>query len=97
VNNTVVSILSGLQFPSGTIIRNNLITLTNGPALATGLPGVSTGRGLSASSSSNLIIQNIAFANDINYVFVDNVFTQYVVNTSNSVPSFIANLSFPPL
>lgn len=97
VTNSVIRILSGLQFPSGTIIRNNIITLTNGPALAVGLTGVSIGRGLSASSSSNLIIQNTAFANDVNYVFVDNVFRQYVANTSSPVPTLIANLSFPPL
>lgn len=96
-NNTVGRILSGLQFPSGTIIRNNYVTLTNGPALAAGVPGVSTGRGLVASSGSNLILQNTAFSNDINYIFADNVFSKYVQSTRSSSPTLIANLSFPPL
>lgn len=92
-----IGVLNGLQFPSGSIIRNNLITTVNGPALATGVPGVSSGCGLSASSATNLIIQNTAFANDRNYQFVTNVFQQYVANTQSQSPSLIANLSFPPL
>ncbi len=92
-----VRVLTGLQFGFGTIIRNNSITLAQGAPLTAGLPGVSTGKGLVGSSAANLIIQNTAFANDINYVFVTDVFRQYVANTASPVPSLIANLSFPPL
>lgn len=93
-----VRILTGLQFGSGTIIRNNLITFAQGAALAAGAPGVSNGKGMLASSAANLIIQNLAYHSDINYTFVTDVFKQYVANTTASTaPSLIANLSFPPL
>lgn len=93
----IIRLLNALQFPAGTIIRNNLIINTNGPALAAGVPGVSTGVGLSASSASSLIIQNIAFNNDLNYNSVTNIFQQFLANTQSQNPSLIANLSFPPL
>lgn len=91
-----VRVLTGLQFGSGSIIRNNIVTLAQGAPLAAGLPGVSTGRGLIGSSAANLIIQNTALSNDINYIFVTDVYRQYVANTASQVPSLIANLSFPP-
>ncbi len=89
--------LFGLVFPANTIIRNNEVSGVSGPALASGTPGFSTGRGISASSNSNLIIQNTAFNNDVNYVFVTNTFSQFIANTASQFPSNLANLSFPPL
>jgi len=97
VSGISVRVLTGLQFGFGSTIRNNLVTLNQGAPLTAGLPGVSRGIGLLASSAANLIIQNTAFANDLNYAFVTDVFRQYVSNTASSVPSLIANLSFPPL
>ncbi len=84
-------------FPSNGIIRNNEIFGVAGPTLAAGLPGFSSGRGLSASSNTNLIIQNTAYNNDINYVFVTNTYQQFLANVSSTVPNNLSNLSFPPL
>ncbi len=85
-----------LSFPLDHIIRNNEISNVRGPALPVGQPGVSSGRGLSASSANNLIIQNTVFDTDLNYVFVTNVFEQFVANATTQ-PSLLSNLSFPPL
>lgn len=89
-------ILSGLTFPSGSSIIKNQISNSNGRALSATQPGFSSGRGLSASSSNNLIIKNTGFDNDINYVFVTNIFDQFLANAPTR-PSLISNLSFPPL
>ncbi len=93
---TNAQLYSGLQFPSGSLLQNNEISNVNGPALSTNLPGISSGRGLSASSANNLILQNTGFDNDSNYVFVNNVFEQFVANVSQE-PSLLSNISFPPL
>ena len=92
-----VRVLSGLQFPQNCIIMENNVWGVRGPALEAGLPGVSNGRGISASSGANLIIKNTAFNNDINYIFVTDVYRQFLVNVASTVPSLIDNLSFPPL
>jgi len=83
-------------FPSGTVIKNNKISNVRGPALPAGQPGVSSGKGISASSANNLIIGNTAFDNDTNYIFVNNVFEQFVTNAAPR-PNLLSNVSFPPL
>jgi len=88
-----LTLLSGLRFPAGSIIRNNSIFATQGQPITAVL---STGRGLVASSAANLIMQNTAFDNDINYVFVTDIFRQYLANAS-PIPTLSSNLSFPPL
>jgi Tol biopolymer transport system component len=94
----VIFIFAALQFSQNTTILNNQISNVNGPKLPPGpQPSFSTGRGISASSGTNLIINNTGFDNDVNYIFVDNVFTQYLNNVQMTRPSRIANLSFPPL
>ena len=75
-------IYAGFNFPSGTLIQNNKLSNIRGPALPAGQPGVSSGRGLSASSATNLIVHNTAFDNDLNYVFVNNIFEQFVANAA---------------
>ena len=95
--NKTVELLSGLVFPYSMIIRGNEVSGVQGPALASGLPGFSSGRGISASSNSNLIIQNTAFNNDVNYVFATNIYSQFIANTASQFPNNLANLSFPPL
>jgi len=93
---TIEYVYSGFQFPSGTTFKNNKIFNIRGPALPQGQPGVSSGRGLSASSANNLIINNTVFDADLSYVFVNNIFEQFVTNASPE-PSLLSNLSFPPL
>jgi len=87
-------VLSGFIFPSRTQIIGNNVSNVTGPIVR---GGVSSGRGISASSGSNLIIQNTAFQNDLNYVFATNIYSQFQANTRSPFPSTIANLSFPPL
>ena len=98
INGSRIFILSGLVFPSNHIIAKNTISAVHGPALSAGQSGAASGRGLSASSGTNLIIENTAFDNDMNYVFVTNLYEQFLYNVRNpTVPSLIDNLSFPPL
>ena len=96
-----IETLSGLQFPAKHKIINNTISTVNGPAISTSAKStnssVSSGRGVSASSTTNLIMQNTAFECDINYTFVTNTYSQYLVNTLSQFPNISANLSFPPL
>jgi len=91
-----IIIYTGFQFPTGNTILNNQISNIFGPALPAGQPGVSSGRGISASSANNLIIQNTVFDADLSYVFVNNVYEQFIANAS-PVPSLLSNISFPPL
>ena len=88
--------VTAFVFPTGNTILNNQIYNINGPALPIGQPGVSSGRGISASSANNLIIQNSVFNADLSYVFVNNIFEQFIANAAPE-PNLLSNLSFPPL
>jgi len=70
--------------PTKNIIRNNEVSSCRG-----GLGGI----GISADSMSNLVIQNIAYENGINYS--SGIFNKYVGGL-NGNPSNIINLSVPP-
>ncbi len=89
-------VFAAFQFPSGSLFKNNKISQIHGPAISNGQPGVSSGRGLSASSANNLIYQNTVFDADLSYVFVNNIFEQFISN-ANQKPSLLSNVSFPPL
>ncbi len=89
-----LKILTGLTFPKLCTVRENHISNIRGGIVTFGL---SRGIGISASGAQNVIVQNSAFSSDINYRFTKNVFLQFLVNTLNTQPSNIANLSFPPL
>ncbi len=95
-SNEAEQTLNPFLFPVN-IIRNNEIYNIHGPALAAGIPGYSTGRALSASSNTSLIIQNTAFNNDVNYVFVTNTYQQFLANTQSMFPNLLSNMFFPPL
>jgi WD40 repeat protein len=94
VSTTELKEVSALQFAERCTIRGNKISTILGGPLNFGL---GRGRGLSASTSENLIIQNSVFNTDINYHFVNNTFRLYLTNVQHTQPSTIANLSFPPL
>ncbi len=96
VSNIVVTLLTGLQFPSGSTIMNNSCSLCNSTFKISSVTAtIGSGRGFIASSASNLITQNTAMNNDLNYVFVTNIFQQFLANASQT-PKLSANLSFPP-
>ena len=93
---TIVELFLAYIFPSNTFIRNNEVFGMHGPMLATGLPGFSSGRGLSASSDTNMIIKNTALNNDISYAFVTNTYRQYLTNVMSTIPNNLSNIFYPP-
>ncbi len=95
-NASLLQLYSTLQFGQTNFIANNQISVITGPALAAGQPGVSSGRGLLASSHANLVINNMVFAADLGIIFANNIFKQFIAN-QNPVPSKISNQIFPPL
>ena len=66
------------------VIKNNLVYCNQHDVM-----GTTTGIGISGSSSSNLIIGNVAYNNTQNYEFVTNVFNPLFQNT----PSDLQNIS----
>jgi hypothetical protein len=93
-----IFIFSALQFPDNIGVINNEVSGIQGPPLPSGPQGgFSTGAGISASSATNLVIGNTAFDNDVNYIFANNIFQQYLTNVNFTRPTQISNLSFPPL
>jgi WD40 repeat protein len=89
-----VRILTALTFSTHCIVTNNSIDNILGAPVTF---GYSRGRGISASSDRNLIYMNTIFSNDLNIQFSDSVFSQYLANPKNPVPTLLSNFSFPPL
>ncbi len=75
-------IFSGLTFPSRNVIQDNKLYCNSGNILPTGF-------GISGSSISNSISNNVAFDNVCNYAFVANVFNQ----TYGDEPTPLQNIS----
>jgi WD40 repeat protein len=94
VSTAELKTISALKFPEKNIIKGNNVTTINGGAVTFGF---ARGKGIAASTAKNLVMQNNAFNNDINFHFNNNVFRKYVTNTRDTLPSIITNFSFPPL
>jgi len=96
VSENSLVVYSTYSFGQNNVISYNQISNIFGPALPASQPGVSSGRGLSASSANNLIVNNTVFDADLSYVFVNNIFEQFIVNAAPR-PNLLSNVSFPPL
>ncbi len=84
--NSTVSIFNALLFPSKNVIKNNTIYCNNA-----GTAAQSFGIGISGSSIANLIVNNIAYNNALNYAFIPNVFSQLLYGTN--IPSPLQNIA----
>ena len=65
-NNITHQVFSALNFPSGNVVVNNHITCTAGNS-------VGWGTGLNASSCTNLVKNNMVYANNRDYCFASNL------------------------
>ncbi len=79
--NTNVQIWSALEFPSKNIIKDNMVYCNSNGTYGTGISG---------SSIENLIIQNTAYNNSFNYVFVQNEFNQFF----QTLPNDLQNIGY---
>lgn len=88
-----VQAFSALVPPAECVISNNTVKTTQGAA--TGQAGQNQGLGIVAASGDNLVINNTASENDLNYAFSINVFEQFVANLKASTPLPIFNFASP--